>query len=97
MVRTYPVKKGVGIDPDALLKRVKEIAGNGEIKGDHVFCSVPGIKRIEIYANGKNLDVDTENDSSNSNPLETVRTFNNLIEAVTGFSSKERKKRLSKV
>lgn len=97
MARTYPVKKGVGTDPETLLKKVKEIAGNGEIIGNHVICSFPGVKTLEIYANGKNLDVETENDPSNSNPMETVRVFNNLMEAVTGFSSKERKKRFSKV
>lgn len=97
MARTYPVKKGVGTDPDTLAKHAKEVAGNAEVKGNHVVCSIPGIKVIEIFPEGKNLVVETENDSANSNPMETIRMFNDLIEAVTGFSSKERKKRLSKV
>jgi hypothetical protein len=97
MARTYPVKKGISIEPPELLSRVKESTGNGEIKDGHVFCSIPGIKTIEMYRDGKNLLVNTENDPDNPDPMKTIRVFNDLMETVTGFSSKERKKRFSKV
>lgn len=97
MARTYPVKRGVSTSPETLLEKAKEITGNGEIKNGHVICSIPGIKFIELYAEGKNLAVETENDSSSSNSMETVRTFNKLMEEITGLSSKERKKRFSKI
>ncbi len=97
MARTYPVKRGVSIEPNELLSRVKESIGNGEVKDGHVFCSIPGIKLIEIYPDGKNLAVNTENDPDNPDPMKTIKVFNDLIEKATGYSSKERKKRLSKV
>lgn len=97
MARAYPVKKGVKITPEYLLEKAKEITGNGEIKDGHVTCSIPGIKVIDMYMDGKTFYVGTETDSSASDPMGAVRKFNVLMEAVTGFSSKERKKRFSKI
>lgn len=97
MARTYPVKKGVDVSPEALLSKVKQLTGSGSIEGEKVICAIPGLKRIEFTKEGKNLQVETETDPANPNPMLTVKEFNNLIEAVTGFNSKERKKRLSKV
>ncbi len=97
MARTYPVKKGVSVSPEALMQKAKEMTGNASNENGHVVCSLPGLKRIEIFQDGKNIQVETETDPNNPNPMETIKQFNNLIEAVTGFSSKERKKRFSKV
>lgn len=97
MARTYPVKRGVDVSNETLLEKVKEHAGNGKIENDHVVCSIPGLKRIELFKDGKNLKVETESDPDNKNPMETVKQFNALVELVTGFNTKERKKRLSKV
>ncbi len=97
MARKYPVKRGVDISPNALLEKAKGFTGNGSVENDHVFCSIPGLKKIEFYKEGKFLLVETEADPSSQNPLETVQQFNKLIEEVTGFNSKERKKRLSKI
>lgn len=97
MGRIYPVKKGINPTNEYLLETVKEVTGTGEIKGDHVICSIPGIKVIDIAREGKNISVTTENDSDNKDPLGTVRAFNNLMEKITGYSSKERKKKFSKI
>ncbi len=97
MARTYPVKKGVSIEPPELLARTKESAGNGELREGHVYCTLPGIKSIEIYREGKNLAVNTENDAGNPDPLKTIRLFNDLIEKLTGYTSKERKKKFSQL
>ena len=97
MARKYPVKRGVDVSPEALLEKVKAFTGNGSKENESVLCSIPGLKKIEFYKEGKFLMVETETDPSSANPMETVRQFNNLIEEVTGFNSKERKKRLSKV
>ncbi len=97
MARIYPVKKGVSISTQELLTKVKESTGNGEAKDGHVFCSLPGVKSMEIYAEGKNLAVNTVNDPENPDPMKTIRLFNDLIEVLTGYSSKERKKKFSKL
>lgn len=95
MARIYPVKKGISIEPSALLARAKESAGNGELKDGHVYCTLPGIKNIDIYPEGKNLAVNTENDAGNPDPMKTIRLFNDLVEKLTGYTSKERKKKFS--
>lgn len=97
MARIYPVKKGFSLEPAELLARVKESAGNGELRDSHVICSIPGIKQIEMFKEGKNLAVNTENDPANADPMATIRLFNDLMEAVTGYDSKERKKKFSKL
>lgn len=96
MVRVYPVKKGTSIEPTELLAKVKESTGNGELKDNHVICSLPGIKSMEVYQEGKNLAVNTVNDPANPDPMKTIRLFNDLLETLTGYSSKERKKKISK-
>ncbi len=97
MARIYPVKKGVSTSAQDLLDKVKEFTGSGEMKDGHVFCSLPGIKSVEVYAEGKNLSVNTVNDPENQDPMKTIRLFNDLIETLTGYSSKERKKKFSKL
>lgn len=97
MARKYPVKRGIDTSSEAILERVKGFCGNGSIENEHVLCSIPGLKKIDFYKEGKVIMVETETDPSSTNPMETVKQFNRLIEEVTGFNSKERKKRLSKV
>lgn len=97
MVREYPVRKGIGISRDQILRLTKEIVGNAEIEGEHVIASYPGLKRIELYTDGKKLYAETENDPSASDPMQAVKTFNVLIEKITGYTSKERKKVMSKI
>lgn len=97
MARTYPVKRGVDVSPEVILQKLKEFTDNASIEDGKVVCSIPGLKRIEFSKEGKNLMVETESDPNNSNPMETVKQFNNILEAVTGFNSKERKKRFSKL
>ena len=94
--REYPVKKGREITIEFLLEKAKAVTGNGETNGDHVTCVIPGLKSVDLHFNGKNLEVATETDQKHSDPLDTVRIFNKLIEETTGFSSKERKKKISK-
>lgn len=97
MVREYPVKKGIKLTPDYLLEKARNISPNAEIQGSDVVCSIPGIRKITMNTDGKNLFVETVNEEKPANPMETVRQFNQLIEDITGFSAKERKKKMSKL
>lgn len=95
-MREYQVKKGIEISADYIANLTKEVLGNAEIIQDHVIASYPGIKKIDLYTDGKKLFAQTENDPDATNLLQTVRIFNTLIERITGYSSKERKKHFSK-
>ena len=97
MARQYPVKKGIKLTKEYLGEKAREILGKAEIQGDNVISSAPGIKVIEMHTDGKFLFVTTENDGNPANSLEAIRIYNRLIEGVTGFSSKERKNKMSKL
>ena len=97
MAREYPVKKGIKISRDYIAEKAKGTASNVNIDGDEVICSIPGIKRISLRTDGKNLFVETVNEEKPENPMMTVSLFNKLIEDITGFSAKERKKKMSKL
>ena len=97
MGRNYPVKKGIKLTPEYILEKATETAQNVKMSGDHVICTIPGIKSIEMWVGGKELMVETVNDEKPQDPLETVRIYNRLIENITGLSSKERKRKMSKI
>ena len=97
MGRNYPVKKGTKLSTEYILAKARETAQNVKVSGDHVMCTIPGIKSIDMLIDGKELMVETVNDEKPQDPLETVRVYNRLIENITGLSSKERKKKMSKI
>ena len=96
MVREYPVKKGIKINAGYIAESAEGIAEEIRIEGEHVLARIPGMKKIELYTDGKKLLVETETDESAKDYSQTVRIYNDLIEKLTGYNSKERKKRLSK-
>ncbi len=97
MAREYPVKKGIKISTEYIAEKARELAGNVSINGESVICSIPGIRKISMRTDGKNLFVETENEEKPENPMLAVSLFNKLIEEITGFSAKERKKKMSKL
>ena len=58
MAREYPVKKGLKTDPETILSEAKEVGVEGKIENGHVLLSIPGIKRIDIFTEGKKLMVE---------------------------------------
>ncbi len=97
MAREYPVKKGIKISTDFIAEKARGLAQNVSISGENIICSIPGIRKITMRTDGKNLFVETENEEKPENPMMTVSLFNKLIEEITGFSAKERKKKISKL
>ncbi|MCL4480080.1 MAG: DUF5611 family protein [Candidatus Thermoplasmatota archaeon] len=97
MAREYPVKKGFKTDPESILQAAVSEGVKGKIEKDHVLLSLPGISLIDIFMDGKHLMVETKNDASFSDPMTAIRGFNTLIEKITGYNSKERKKKFSKL
>ncbi|GGM67429.1 hypothetical protein GCM10007108_01860 [Thermogymnomonas acidicola] len=96
MVRDYPVKRNFKTDLETLLSKCRTYDPEANARDGHIFMSVPGLKRIEIYAEGKKIFVTTETDTGYREPEKTVKIYNALIEDLTGYSAKERKKMLTK-
>ncbi|AKA47863.1 hypothetical protein IX51_00805 [uncultured archaeon] len=96
MARQYPVKKGIKITPDYILEETKKLAESAEIKDEHVLAYIPGMKVVDLYTDGKGLFAETEADTTHKDFSQTIKLYNQLIENLTGYSSKERKKKYSK-
>lgn len=96
LVRSYPVKKGHKTDLDSILKAAKETVSSASIKNERVIVKLAGMKKFELWPEGKEIKCETESDPAAKNAAETIKKFNQLIEAVTGYSAKERKSKSSK-
>ena len=95
-MRSYPVKKGLKTDTEVIMNIARKYGNDVESDGSTVTFSLPGIKKVTVECGKKTLDVETETDLSYSDPVTSLRTYNNMITEMTGFDSKERKKRMSK-
>ncbi|MGC8505760.1 MAG: DUF5611 family protein [Thermoplasmata archaeon] len=96
MGREYPVKKGFALSIERISEVLKPHCVNLQINGDEITCGFPGMKKIIFKISGKKLFVETETDREFKDPQETIRTFNIIIEQITGYNAKERKKLASK-
>jgi hypothetical protein len=99
-VQTYPVRadhRG-NLEPAALEQLMTPIFEKVTRSGDAVSTSFGAIDRLVVRADGRGLSVDVT-----MNPkvpvevaAETVQRYNRFLEAVTGYTAKERAKRLRK-
>jgi hypothetical protein len=95
-MREYPVKKTVKISTSTIAETLKSYNMDFKENEGHLLSSYPGLKKIELWTDGKKLYAETETDMQYKNPGETIKFFNNLLEKLTGYTSKERKKLISK-
>ncbi len=96
VVRKYPVKRGVKTDLDSLKKAVTDTGSTATIKNDKVVVKLPGLKKLEFWPEGKELHCESEADPAAKSAADTLKKFNKIVEAVTGYTSKERKSKMSK-
>ncbi len=95
-MRTYPVRKTIKISKSYITEILKSKNMEFEEKGEHIISSYPGLKKIELWTDGTKLYAETETDMEYENPSETIKFFNDLLAKVTGYTTKERKKLISK-
>jgi len=96
-MREYPVKKTIKMNNEYIIDIVKSEFGDYKVLNDHIISSYPGLKKLELWTDGKKLYAETETDMEYKNPMETLKKFNDLIEKLTGYDAKERKKFFSKL
>jgi len=98
-MQEYPVKRGLTKD---LITRIaaelKDCFGVEPTESGGIYrISSGALKRLDVKAGtgGKSVIIDTESDISVSDEviLDTNRRFRKYLDAVTGFSTKERVKR----
>ncbi len=96
-MRAYPMKKGFSTSLDEVKIKVEKFTKNYKVEGDTIVFSLPGIAAVEVKCGGKHIMVETKNDERFDDPMLAIKAFNNFLYELTGFDTKERKKRLSKI
>jgi hypothetical protein len=102
-MQEYPVKRGMTKDIDArIVAELKNCFGANPEKTEKGYRITWGaLKRLDVYEgkDKKSVIIDTESDISASDEviLDTNKRFRKYLDAITGFSTKERVKRVKSV
>lgn len=100
-MQEYEVRRGhqENIEPERLKAHMKDIFGNVQEKDGKLVSSFGGLKEIAAWSAKKNaLMVDTKMDPTVADDMakQTIKAYNTFLEKATGFTSKERGKRIQK-
>jgi hypothetical protein len=102
-MQEYPIKRGLTKDVDArIVAELKNCFGVDPEKTAKGYRIKSGaLKRLDVFVGTgeKSVIIDTESDISASDEviLDTNRKFRKYLDAITGFSTKERVKRVKSV
>jgi hypothetical protein len=98
-MQEYPIKRGLTKDLESrIVTELKSIFGAEPARAGKAYrISFGAIKRLDVTvgAGGKSVIIDTESDIGSSDEviIDTNKRFRRFLDAVTGFSTKERVKR----
>jgi len=99
-VQTYPVRAAErrNLTLPALEGILRTCFGDAHVEGDSVVSAYGAIERLAVRPAGRELSVDPKMNPQVGEDVarETIRRYNQFLEAATGYSSKERAKRLRK-
>jgi hypothetical protein len=100
-MQEYEVRRGhqENIEPEKLKTHMKEVFGNVVERDGRFVSSFGALKELVAWPCKKNaICIDTKMDTSVANEVarDTVKAYNKFLETATGFTSKERGKRLQK-
>jgi len=99
-VQKYPVRatERRNLALPALEEILRTCFGDAHVEGDWAVASYGAIERIAVRPEGRELSVDPRMNPHVAEDVarETIRRYNQFLETATGFSSKERAKRLRK-
>ncbi len=99
-MQQYPVRTDHRSNLD--LARLEEIAraeiGAANREGDAVVATYGALRKLTVRAAGRELQVDAAMDPKVAEDVarETIARYNRFLQAVTGYTAKERAKRLRK-
>jgi len=97
----YDIKKGnySNLEGDGLRNMMEAAFGSAKMDGDACVSAYGAMTKIEVKLKGKtSLDINTvtDKDASPDVAAETIKKWNEFLQQVTGFTSKERRNRLQK-
>ncbi len=96
-MRTYPFKRGHKKTLYEVKSIMENIFGNVEIRDNKLISSYKGLEKIEAWIERGKLAVETKSKNvDEEDALQTVKVWNDFLFRVTGYTAKERKKKLTK-
>lgn len=100
-VQKYPVRTSErrNLDLPVLEQILRSCFGEAHVEEDAVVAAYGAITRIVVRPVGRELSVDPTMNPRVPEDVarETVRRYNQFLEAATGYSAKERAKRMRKL
>ncbi len=96
-MRTYDFKRGHRKSMDEIERIMSDIFGNVKRDGDKLVSSYKGLEKIVVWMEGKKLAAETKTKQvSDDEAMDTLKTWNEFLFKVTGYTAKERKKKMTK-
>lgn len=92
-MREYSIKRGHHPDVEQLLEEYFGVSGDIE---EGVEFTAEGIGTVILKRDGKSLYIETTPQPDMAGAVDVIRKWNDFLEAATGRTAKERKKRLKK-
>ncbi|HIE31455.1 MAG TPA: hypothetical protein EYP67_03620 [Methanosarcinales archaeon] len=95
----YSFKRGVTADRDRILEVLKDcFPCEVETIDDKFVISYKALKQMKVWTDGKKLCVDTEPDTEIDvgEVSDTNKRFRRFLDAATGYTAKERVKKMKK-
>jgi len=96
-MRAYDFKRGHKKGIEEIEAIMRELFENVQKNGERLVAQYKGLEKIEVWLEGKKLAVETTSrDVSGEDAMDTLKTWNEFLFRVTGYTAKERKKKLNK-
>ena len=96
-MRVYAFKRGYKKSLEEIRDIMVEIFGTVKMQGSKLISSYKGLERIEVWLENGKLVVETKSRNvSDKDAVDTVKAWNEFLFRVTGYTAKERKKKLTK-
>ncbi len=100
-MQTLDIKRGhyKNLESMGLDNLMTEVFGNVEKDGEKYLANYGAMKPITVWLKSKKeliVDISTDPNVDDETAMKTIRAKNDFLQRATGFSSKERSKRLQK-
>lgn len=100
-MQTLDIKRGhfKNLEDNGLENIMRETLGEVERDGDRYIANYGAMKPITVWVKSKKelcVDIVTSKDVSDDVVMDTIRAKNRFLQMATGFSTKERSKRVQK-
>ncbi len=97
-MRLYPFKRGHKKTLEEIENIMAELFGDVQRVNGHLVASYGALERIEVWLEGGKMAAETASRRAESSVAqETLKRWNDFLFRVTGYTAKERKKKMSKV